>query len=120
MITARFKAFGITLGLLSVFTIGAMVASPIGTASAAKMEKVSVCHFQEEVLDAETGDVIENAEWKIINVNGNSLPAHLGDDQHPGHGDGEFIDQLIDDSDEPTEDTVTSADCLARNSSLGG
>lgn len=120
MVMSRIRLIGLTAGLLSVFAVGAIAAGPTDTAVAAKMEKVSVCHFQEEVLDPDTGEVIENAEWKIIKINGNALPAHLGDDQHPGHGDGDFTDQVIDDSDAPEEGTVSSEDCLARNESQSG
>ena len=107
MISSRFKTIGVVLGILSVFALGAMAVGPADSALAAKMAKAPVCHFQ-------TGTVVEIAEWKIIEVNGNSLPAHLGDLEHPGHGDGQFMDQLIDDSAAPAAGTVSSTDCLAR------
>jgi hypothetical protein len=89
MVKFNFKISGIVLGSAAILALGAMVVSPVGLVSAAKMEKVSVCHFQEQVLDSETGEVIEVAEWKVININANALPAHLGDERHGGHGDGQ-------------------------------
>ncbi len=79
----------------------------------AKVGKVSICHWQEEVLDdPETTDVDESepGEWVVINVSANAQKAHVGK-----HTDGTDVDTLIDDSDEPAEDTITSEDCLGRN-----
>jgi hypothetical protein len=119
MVKFNFKMSGIVMGSAAILTLGAMVVSPVGLVSADKMGKVSVCHFQEQVLDSESGEVIENAEWKVININVNALPAHLGNDQHEGHRDGQFMDQLIDESEMPAEGTVSSSPCLARNSTSG-
>lgn len=119
MISTKRKILGVLLGMLPVFALGVMAVNPADSAQAAKMDKASICHFQEEVLDPETGDVFEIAEWKILTVNGNALPAHLGDLNDPGHGDGVFMDQLIDDDPVPADGTVTSEDCLARNSLEG-
>src|SRR3990170_3855754 len=79
----------------------------------AKAGKVSICHWQEEVLDdPATIDVDESepAEWVVINVSANAQKAHVGK-----HTDGTEVDTLIDDSDEPAEYTITSEACLERN-----
>ena len=79
----------------------------------AKAGKVSICHWQEEVLDdPETPDVDEfqPAEWVIINVSANAQKAHVDK-----HTDGTDVDTLIDDSEEPAENTITTDDCLGRN-----
>lgn len=79
----------------------------------AKAGKVSICHWQEEVLDdPETPEVDESepAEWLVINVSANAQKAHVGK-----HTDGTNVDTLIDDSEEPAEDTITTEDCLGRN-----
>ena len=87
----------------------------------AKVGKVSICHWQEEeilldendepVLD-ENGDpiVLEEAEWVVINVSKNAQKAHVGK-----HTDGTDVDTVIDGSVEPAEETITTDDCLARN-----
>ena len=75
--------------------------------------KVSICHWQEEVLDdPETTDVDESepAEWVVINISKNAQKAHVGK-----HTDGTNVDTIIDDSEEPAEDTITTEGCLARN-----
>jgi hypothetical protein len=79
----------------------------------AKAGKISICHWQEEVLDdPETTDVdeSESGEWVVINVSVNAQKAHVGK-----HTDGTDVDTLIDDSEEPAEDTITTEDCLGRN-----
>jgi hypothetical protein len=119
MFSTKRKILGVLMGILPVFALGVLAASPGDSAYAAKMDKASVCHFQEEVVDADTGEVVESSEWTVINVNENSLPAHLGDLDHAGHGDGEYMDQLVDDDPVPAADTVSSEDCLARNPVLG-
>ncbi|HXV38117.1 MAG TPA: hypothetical protein VD699_00885 [Nitrosopumilaceae archaeon] len=110
----------LTLTAIAMFAV-MMSLSMYSPAMAAKEIKYDVCHFEEEqiILEDTNGDGVidENdtptvipAEWKVININGNSLSAHLG-----VHGDGVNVDQLIDDSAEPAEDTVSTEDCLARN-----
>ena len=87
----------------------------------AKAGKVSICHWQEEeLLLDENGDpvldengepvVLEEAEWVDINVSKNAQKAHVGK-----HTDGTDVDTIIDDSEEPAADTITTEDCLARN-----
>jgi hypothetical protein len=79
----------------------------------AKAGKVSICHWQEEVLDdPDTTDVDESepAEWVVINVSANAQKAHVDK-----HTDGTDVDTLIDDSDEPAADTITTEGCLDRN-----
>jgi len=48
-------------------------------------QKSIICHFEAAHIDEDLQDV--PAEWVVINVNNRSLPAHLGDDEHEGHGD---------------------------------
>ena len=79
----------------------------------AKVGKVSICHWDEGVADdPETTDVDESepAQWIVINVSGNAQKAHVGK-----HTDGTSFDTLIDDSAEPAEGTISTDDCLARN-----
>ncbi len=97
------------IGMFAVI-LGMSMFSP---AMAAKQDKFDVCHFEEayDVWTDLNGDGIVDegevetipAEWKVININGNALSAHVG-----VHGDGVNVDQLID-------DTFTADDCLARN-----
>ena len=79
----------------------------------AKVGKVSICHWDEGVLnDPATPDVDESepAQWVVINVSGNAQKAHVGK-----HTDGTSFDALIDDSGESAYGTITTDDCLARN-----
>jgi hypothetical protein len=80
----------------------------------AKAGKVSICHWQEEVLDDTSTEVDESepAEWVVINISKNAQQAHVGK-----HTDGTDVDTIIDDSEAPAEDTITTEDCLARNAS---
>ena len=80
----------------------------------AKAGKVSICHWQEEVLDDISTEVDESepAEWVVINISKNSQQAHVGK-----HTDGTDVDAVIDDSEAPADDTITTEDCLARNTS---
>ena len=80
----------------------------------AKAGKVSICHWQEEVLDDTSTEVDESepAEWVVINISKNSQQAHVGK-----HTDGTDVDAVIDDSEAPADDTITTEDCLARNTS---
>ena len=99
------------IGMFAVI-LGMSMFSP---AMAAKQGKFNVCHFEEEqiiptdsngdgVIDENDTPTVIPAEWKVININGNAVSAHVG-----VHGDGVNVDQLID-------DTFTADDCLARNS----
>jgi len=88
----------------------------------AKVGKVSICHWQEEEILLDENDepvldenddpiVLEEAEWVVINVSKNAQKAHVDK-----HTDGTDVDIVIDDdSEEPAEETITTADCLARN-----
>jgi hypothetical protein len=49
-------------------------------------QKSIICHFEAAFFDEDLQMDVE-AEWVPINVNNRSLPAHLGDDKHEGHGD---------------------------------
>ena len=80
----------------------------------AKVGKVQICHWQEEViLLDENGDpvldengnpvVLEEAQWVVINISRNAEKTHVG-----VHTDGENFDQEI-------IDEFTVEDCLALN-----
>ena len=49
-------------------------------------QKSIICHFEAAHFDEDLQEDVP-AEWVVINVNNRSLPAHLGDDKHEGHGD---------------------------------
>ena len=49
-------------------------------------QKSIICHFEAAHFDEDLQEDVP-AEWVVINVNNRSLPAHLGDDEHEGHGD---------------------------------
>lgn len=77
-----------------VFAATALFAVTIGfgmftPAMAAKMPKADVCHFEDAVVDEE-GNVVQEAYWTIININGNAVKAHEGK-----HGDGTTTDFVI-------------------------
>ena len=98
----------VAIGMFAVI-LGMSMFSP---AMAAKQGKFDVCHFEEEqTIDNGDGTItVIPAEWKVININGNALSAHLGK-----HGVGGNFDQLIDDSAAPALGTVSTTDCLARS-----
>ncbi|MFQ6028585.1 MAG: hypothetical protein ACE5Q6_13950 [Dehalococcoidia bacterium] len=108
----KVKLIGFMAALALVIALGSVISNPV---FAAKAEKASVCHFQELVLDPDTQEVVEEEGWTIINISGHAFKAHLGDDRHDGHGDGVFMDQMVVDSESPGENTVSTADCLARD-----
>ena len=110
--------------VLTVFAMSAIVlglgfspamAAPNENANdKAKVGKVQICHWQEEVLLLdENGDpvldvdgnpiVLEEAQWLVINISKNAEKAHVG-----VHTDGENFDQEI-------TDEFTEEDCLALN-----
>lgn len=110
----------LTLAAIAMFAV-MMSLNMYSPAMAAKEQKYDVCHFEEEqviptdsngdgVIDENDTPTVIPAEWEVININGNALSAHLG-----VHGDGVNVDQLIDDAEIPAEDTVSTEDCLARN-----
>lgn len=91
----------------------------LNPAMAAKEAKFDVCHFEEEqiiptdsngdgVIDENDTPTIIPAEWKVININGNALSAHVD-----VHTDGTYYDSIVNDDD--LDDTNDSDDCLARN-----
>lgn len=102
------KKIGIMSATATVLVVGSFssgaFAAPV---DAAKAPKFDVCHYQveDEFLLDEFGApvpdgfgdpiVIDPAGWRMINVSGNSLPAHLGDLTHPGHDDGVASDVVI-------------------------
>jgi len=106
-------AIALVAAIMAFGTISPAMAAPNDNANdKAKVGKVSICHWQEEVLnDPETEeDESEPAQWVVINVSKNAQKAHV--DIHTDEAD---VDTVIDDTVEPAEDTITSEDCLARN-----
>ncbi len=117
-----FKKIGITVTAAAILMAGTLGGSAFSsTAEAAKLPKADVCHYQaeDELLLDEFGDpvldefddviVIDAAGWRVINISENALDAHLGVGlEHPGHGDGVFMDDLL-------ANVGTEAECLARN-----
>ncbi len=74
---AAIAMFAVILGMSAIAP--AMAAGSNG-------QKSIICHFEAAYFDEDLQvDVPE--EWVPINVNNRSLPAHLGDDEHEGHGD---------------------------------
>jgi|GEM_PF-1897901 hypothetical protein len=103
------KKIGMMSATAAVLVVGSFstgaFAAPV---DAAKAPKFDVCHYQVEdelPLDEfgepfidEFGDtvIVDPAGWRVINISGNALPAHIGDeDLHPGHGDGAAMDFVI-------------------------
>ena len=103
--------FAVIMGL----GISPVMAAPNDHANdKAKVGKVQICHWQEQVLLLDVnGDpvldesgnpiVLEEAQWVVINVSKNAAKAHIG-----VHTDGETFDQEI-------TDEFTIEDCLALN-----
>ena len=77
-----------------------------------KAGKVSICHWQEVSDDPLTTycDESEQSEWGVINVSKNAQKAHVGK-----HTDGTLFDAVIDDSEEPDPDPITTQACEDRN-----
>jgi hypothetical protein len=75
-----------TIAAIAMFAV-IMGMSAIAPAMADRSngQKSIICHFEAAHIDEDLQDV--PAEWVVINVNNRSLPAHLGDDEHEGHGD---------------------------------
>jgi len=68
----------LTIAAIAMFAVMLGI-SAFSPAMAAKEAKIFVCHFEEEELDAD-GNIIEDAQWKVININGNAKKAHV--DKH--------------------------------------
>ena len=83
--------FAVVLGL---GVIGPAMAAPNDNANPkASVGKVTICHWQEEVIDDTDPDnpvVIEEAQWVVINVSRNAEDAHI-----PVHTDGTDFDGEI-------------------------
>ena len=88
----------------TIFTIAAiaMFAVVLGMSALAPAmadrsngQKSIICHFEAAFFDEDL-QVDVPAEWVVINVNNRSLPAHLGDDEHEGHGDLVIVSELHD------------------------
>jgi hypothetical protein len=123
LVYPKLETMNSKLALTAIAMIAAIMAFGVATPALAapnenandkaKVGKVSICHWDEGVLDdPETTDVDETepAQWVVINVSGNAQKAHVDK-----HTDGTSFDALIDDSAEPAEGTITTEDCLARN-----
>ena len=81
----------ITAIALFAVTLGLGVLSP----AMAAQNKVSVCHYEAEEIDLDTGAVIDDF-WTIISIssNGNAVNAHLAN-----HANGTDTDMVIDETD---------------------
>lgn len=97
----KYKRFVISAAAAAVLTIGAVTSAMFAdTADAAKAPKYDVCHYQAEgeLVDPDgipdTGDeFVDPLGWRIINISGNALKAHVDK-----HTDGVGFDFVIDDS----------------------
>ena len=87
----------ITAIALFAVTLGLGVLSP----AMAVPNKVSVCHYEAEEIDPDTGAVIDDF-WTIISISGNgqAVPKHLAN-----HANGTDPDMVI--------GAFTEADCMA-------
>jgi len=114
------KKLGMMSATAAVLVVGSFstgaFAAPV---DAAKAQKSDVHHYQAEdeyllddlgnqVLDEfDAPIVVDPLGRRVINVSGNALPAHLGDEVlHPGHGDETIMDFLIVDGDDADACTV--------------
>ncbi len=108
-----FKKIGISAAAAAILATGILGAQGFSSsAEAAKLPKSAVCHYQDvdKILIDEFGnESIDPLGWRVINISNNALDAHLGDGlEHPGHGDGVNMDDLL-------VDVGTEQDCLDRN-----
>ena len=107
-----FKKFSISSAVAAVLVIAAVATfSFAAPAEAAKQPKSDVCHYQDvdKLVDPDgvpdSGDeFIDPLGWRIINISGNALNAHVG-----VHTDGAASDFVIDDNVAGS----TTADCMA-------
>ena len=76
-----------TLAAISMFAVimGAAAFAP-AFAAGSNGQKTTLCHFEAAHFDEELQEDIPDT-WSVITVNDRSLPAHLGDADHEGHGD---------------------------------
>jgi cytochrome c1 len=76
-----------TLAAISMFAVimGAAAFAP-AFAAGSNGQKTTLCHFEAAHFDEELQEDIPDT-WSVITVNDRSLPAHLGDEDHEGHGD---------------------------------
>ncbi len=95
------------IGMFAV--IMGMTAFAPAFAAGSNGQKTTICHFEAAYFD-EVNQVDVPDTWSVNTVNDRSLPAHLGDEDHEGHGD-----KIIFNEDQP-EGTITAEDCLAQNS----
>ncbi len=93
-----------TIAAIAMFAV-ILGMSSLAPAMAAPAEKIWVCHFSEAVVDETTGEVIEEATWKLIHINGNGWNGH---ENHNDGGDPAVFDE------QGTEEDMTAL-CDLRN-----
>lgn len=98
---SKYMKISILAPLVAVFVFGIVATSAFATpAFAAKTVKSDVCHYQaEDVFEDEV--LVSPLGWRIINISGNALKAHVG-----MHTDGVDSDFVI-------NDEVDLAACMA-------
>lgn len=98
-----------TLAAISMFAvIMGMTAFAPAFATGSNGQKTTLCHFEAAYFD-EVNQVDVPDTWSVIDVNERSLPAHMGDEDHEGHGDEIIL------NDDQLDGTITAEDCLAQN-----
>jgi hypothetical protein len=97
------RLIGILGVMLAVLALGSIIAIPT---FAAPQGKSDVCHYQDEDVVDDEGNIVDPLGWRIININDNALSAHVG-----VHTDGSTSDFVINDGDE--DDTNDTEDCEA-------
>jgi len=101
----------LTISAIAMFavTLGLGVLSPAMAVPPehSNANKESVCHYEAEVIDPDTGAVLEDDFWTIISIsgNGNAVNAHL-----TNHANGTDTDMVIGD--------ITEEECKALGSFL--
>jgi hypothetical protein len=86
--------------MLAVLALGSIIAIPTFAAAQGKSD---VCHYQDEDVVDDEGNIVDPLGWRIININDNALSAHVG-----VHTDGSASDFVIND-----DDTNDTEDCEA-------
>ena len=110
---AAISMFAVTLGLGLMSP--ALATPPDGDGE----HKMQICHFQEEktILNDDGTTTTIPAQWALIDVdNKGKMNGHFDKDGNARHVDVDGTglgDMVIDDSDEPAEGTISTADCEA-------
>jgi len=98
-----------TLAAISMFAVMmGMSAFAPAFAVGSNGQKTTLCHFEAAYFD-EVNQVEVPDTWSVIDVNSRSLPAHMGDEDHEGHGDEIIL------NDDQLDGTITADACLAQN-----